>query len=215
MYLNQLRSGHGSDTRRRQLRAQLAKVDPQLRHQRNVEKLRLAQFQHMARTGTSPRSPAELAREIGECAERLAKLDAEIERLPVQSEPAPVAAPAPRKDHPDPAVIAEARTVLRGRLWLAAGLLDGLPLRPSRCAGCRRRSGWRSASSEGREDRAACRPQSGPVEVQVPSPRQPKPARRFATAEDPPCHQCRFVNTPEPAVLTATPSDTPSRPASS
>ena len=64
---------------------------------------------------------------ITECAERLAKLDAEIERLLVQSEPAAVAAPAPRKDHPDPAVVAEARTVLRG-LWLAAGLLTVSPL---------------------------------------------------------------------------------------
>jgi hypothetical protein len=132
--LSRLRSGHGSDKRRRELRQRLAQVDPRLRDTRNRERLRLAQLRVQARTGDTRRHPSsELQRAIEQCTAKLAALDAEIVTAVAALGPGPrtdatAAAPSARRDHPAPAVVAEARSMLRNRLWLTSALLDGLPL---------------------------------------------------------------------------------------
>jgi hypothetical protein len=75
-------------------------------------------------------------------AARLAALDAEVmqamgEALPA---PAPVTVQAARQDHPDPHDVREAERQVRGRLMVAASLLDGLAPAEGRCRRCARRS---------------------------------------------------------------------------
>jgi hypothetical protein len=126
-----LRTGRGP--RREDLRRRLHQVDAGLRNERNRTRLRLAQLQVMARTAdTRQRPPAELQHALEQCAAKLAALDSEIVRAvaAIQSETAlPTVAPALRpQDQADPASVAAAKVAVRNRLWLAASLIDGLPL---------------------------------------------------------------------------------------
>lgn len=126
------RTGHGK--RQQELRQGLRDIDPGLRHRRNVEKLRLAQLKFQARTADTRRHPPdELQRAIEECAAKLAALDSEIATAMAAGEPGRLAAVASAlPDRPDPVVVAEARSALRGRLLMASVMLSGQPAAPVR-----------------------------------------------------------------------------------
>ena len=129
--LARLRTGHGPETRRQDLRQRLTAIDPGLRRERNVAKLRLAQLEHQVRTADTRRHPlAELQRAIEDCAQRLGVLDRRIvEALAaIKPELEPAVAMTHQLDPADPAVMCEARAMLRARSWLMTSQIGGLDL---------------------------------------------------------------------------------------
>jgi len=77
--LDLMRSGHGP--RRQKLRQLLAAVDPRLRRERNIARLRLAHIKFQLRTqDTRAGDPAPLLEAAKQSAARLAALDMQIVR---------------------------------------------------------------------------------------------------------------------------------------
>ena len=141
--LDRLRSSHGSEQRRTELRERLNGVDPELRRQRNIERLRLTDIKARLRGLDTRCDPGALQAAAVRSAQRLIALDQEIIAAMAASEAEPVvaAAPArktlfpsetmsPRQDRltADGCDVLEARAALLGRLLVASSLLGGSPL---------------------------------------------------------------------------------------
>src|SRR5262245_22743154 len=106
-----MRSGHGP--RRPELRDALNGVDPDLRRQRNVERLRLADAMARLRT-MDTLDPRALQAAVEASAQRLAVLDQRIVEAVAQIEACATEHVAPQApSRANPMEIAEARAVLR------------------------------------------------------------------------------------------------------
>jgi len=129
--LDRLRSGHGPDSTRWDLRRRLMAVDPQLRHQRNTERLRLAHLRYRLRTAdTRHGHPGALQAAVDQCARRLAVLEQQVIAAIAEGEPErPIGgscSPIARKDDPNPIAVRQARATLRAKLLVSSGQLAGL-----------------------------------------------------------------------------------------
>src|SRR5215472_1320610 len=124
-----MRSGHG--TRREELRDRLDSIDPELRRQRNLERLRLADIKARLRgLDTRHGDPAALQAAMEASARRLVALDQRIvEAVAVAGrenlEDCARAARAYDAEL-DPAAVSEARATIRARLTVVSVQLQNL-----------------------------------------------------------------------------------------
>ena len=137
--LHALRTGVNLTVARRQeLTDRLARTDPVLRRHRNVEQTRLGCLEARLR-GLDPRQVGAarvLSAAIRQSRQRLGALDQAlteaVAKAPTSTPARPSApspgspGPAPRELSADPAAVAIARAMVRGRLLVVVSLIDGL-----------------------------------------------------------------------------------------